>query len=199
MRIDSLRLLKLLSKIVFISYLLLLIWIVVFKCNLIFSLTQGYEYMKTLTISERIVMYLIPFEDYINSPIYSPLSTKLSDGFLNILIFIPLGLYLAFFIENKKFAKIIFISFGLSIIFEIFQLFSLIGSFQTEDLILNVLGSIIGFLFYKLLFKNQALRLKILNICSLVVIGVCIPIIVYAVVNTIKNFDIYIAIFNRSL
>ena len=53
------------------------------------------------------------------------------------------------------------ISFGASLFIEVFQLFTLMGSYQSEDLIVNTLGGIIGYLIYKLTqncYKNELIQ-----------------------------------------
>lgn len=76
-----------------------------------------------------------------------------------------------------------------------FQLFTIIGCYSTKDLITNVLGGLIGYFLYKLLYRdNDAKVIKILNICSFVVVIVLFPVVVYAIVNTNNHFDYYLNI-----
>ena len=89
--------LNILSIILFCIYILLLIWIVLLKCNIYLSITNGYFEFKTLTLKERFDYYLIPFIDYINND-STQTFIKFKDGILNVFVFIPLGLYLSFFI-----------------------------------------------------------------------------------------------------
>ena len=85
--------------------------------------------------------------------------------------------------------------------FELFQLFSLLGSFETKDFITNVLGAFIGYLLYKLIYKNENSRKKliIMNIISSVAILVFGLVLIYAIKNTIDNFEIYIEVITRRL
>ena len=131
MDIKSEKTLCFLSKLLFILYLIVLIWVVVFKCNIAISLTGGYLYFKTITFHERLLMYIVPFKNYF----VAFKMNELIDSLFNCVIFIPLGLYLSYFISKKKLTMALFLSFGVSLFFELFQLFSLMGSFQTEDLI----------------------------------------------------------------
>ncbi|MGY0371969.1 VanZ family protein [Clostridium sp. JNZ J1-5] len=72
----------------------------------------------------------------------------------NIIAFGPLG-FLVPIIINKinKFKQIIFISFIFSLILELIQLITGLGQFDVDDIILNVVGSILGFIIYKI-FKS---------------------------------------------
>ena len=188
--------LNILSIILFCIYILLLIWIVLFKCNIYLSITNGYFEFKTLTLKERFDYYLIPFIDYINND-STQTFIKFKDGILNVIVFIPLGLYLSFFIKNNKFIKVIFYTFLISLLFEIIQLFSLLGSFQTEDLILNLVAGLLGYIIYKIIYKEK--NIKVLNILSLICIIILTPILIYGVINTINMIDVYINVITRSL
>ena len=188
--------LNILSIIIFCIYILLLIWIVLLKCNIYLSITNGYFEFKTLTLKERFEYYLIPFIDYFNNE-STQTFIKLKDGILNVIVFIPLGLYLSFFIKKNKFIKVIFYTFLISLLFEIIQLFTLLGSFQTEDLILNLFSGLLGYLIYKIIYKEK--NIKVLNILSLISIIILTPILIYGVINTINMIDVYIDVITRSL
>lgn len=188
--------LNILSIILFCIYILLLIWIVLFKCNIYLSITNGYFEFKTLTLKERFDYYLIPFIDYFNND-STQTFIKFKDGILNVFVFIPLGLYLSFFIKKNKFIKVIIYTFLISLLFEIIQLFSLLGSFQTEDLILNTFSGLLGYIIYKIIYKEK--NIKVLNILSLICIIILTPILIYGVINTINMVDIYIDVITRSL
>ena len=188
--------LNILSIILFCIYILLLIWIVLLKCNIYLSITNGYFEFKTLTLKERFDYYLIPFIDYFNND-STQTFIKFKDGILNVIVFIPLGLYLSFFIKNNKFIKVIIYTFLISLLFEIIQLFSLLGSFQTEDLILNTFSGLLGYIIYKIIYKEK--NIKVLNILSLICIIILTPILIYGVINTINMIDVYIDVITRSL
>lgn len=192
----EIKILNILSIILFCIYILLLIWIVLFKCNIYLSITNGYFEFKTLTLKERFDYYLIPFIDYFNND-STQTFIKFKDGILNVFVFIPLGLYLSFFIKNNKFIKVIIYTFLISLLFEIIQLFSLLGSFQTEDLILNLVAGLLGYIIYKIIYKEK--NIKVLNILSLICIIILTPILIYGVINTINMIDVYIDVITRSL
>ena len=195
------KILNILSKIVFVIYIGLLIWVIMLKCNLITSIYDAYVFMSKQTLSERFTRFLIPFKSYSEDMFGHQIYTIVEDDILNTIVFIPFGLYLSYFIKNKKLIKVLLISFCLSLFFELFQLFSLLGSFETKDFITNVLGAFIGYLLYKLIYKNENSRKKliILNIISSVGILVFGLVLIYAIKNTIDNFEIYIEVITRRL
>lgn len=69
----------------------------------------------------------------------------------NILIFIPFGFFLPMGSTKKSFVLTALFSFFLSLGIETFQLLTKIGSFDVDDLLLNTLGGIIGYLLYRIL------------------------------------------------
>lgn len=72
----------------------------------------------------------------------------------NILIFIPLGFFLPIlFNKYKSFSKVCIASLLLTCIIEVLQLFLQIGQFDIDDIILNTIGGIAGYLIIKLLMK----------------------------------------------
>lgn len=201
MNVKSEKTFKMLSAVVTCIYFILLIWVIMFKCNLEQSITDTYLFFKEMTLKERINFHLIPFMDYVEGPFVSHIKTIIEDDILNILFFVPLGMYIGLFSKKHKFLKIFLIALSLSVFFEVFQLFSLIGSFSTKDVITNVSGSIIGYIIYKIVYKeeNSERKIKILSITSIVVIFVFSMITFYAIFNTIKNIDLYINILLRRI
>ena len=67
----------------------------------------------------------------------------------NIVIFIPLGVYLTLFKENKRTITNLLIIFIVSLFVEIIQGFLGMGISDIDDVILNSLGGWIGILGYK--------------------------------------------------
>lgn len=72
--------------------------------------------------------------------------------FGNILIFIPFGLFISSYLKSKKVFPVLFISIITSTFAELVQL-KIGRSFDIDDIILNVVGSIIGYLLYLALKK----------------------------------------------
>ncbi|MBU1089986.1 VanZ family protein [Patescibacteria group bacterium] len=74
----------------------------------------------------------------------------------NIFIFFPFGFLLPLMITKiNSYMKIIVLSFGFSLLLESTQFMLKIGSFDIDDLILNTLGAVIG---YVLLVKIVILK-----------------------------------------
>ncbi|KWW17539.1 MULTISPECIES: VanZ family protein [Peribacillus] len=69
----------------------------------------------------------------------------------NIVGFIPFGFLLPLLSKRiSRLRSIVFATFGLSFTYEVLQLLFVLGSFDIDDLILNTLGGVIGYLPIKL-------------------------------------------------
>lgn len=94
----------------------------------------------------------------------------------NLLLFIPFGIFSSYYVKINKSYLIIILSFIASLSIELTQL--LIGRvFDVDDIILNVLGGLIGYILYKIfkkfennlptLFRKDLVR----NIVSILILG----------------------------
>jgi len=88
---------------------------------------------------------LVPFTEILRYEIGSMLFYYNVIG--NILIFVPFGYFVSVYIKAKKISHIFFISIISSLTVEFVQL-QIGRSFDIDDILLNVVGSIIGFLIY---------------------------------------------------
>lgn len=69
----------------------------------------------------------------------------------NVAAFVPFGIFLPIFsVRCQKLWRTAMYSFELSLLVEVLQLVTKVGSFDVDDLLLNTVGGILGFLIYKL-------------------------------------------------
>ena len=69
----------------------------------------------------------------------------------NVVMFIPLGVFLpGIFIKKPNFLKVFYVVAGMIVLVEILQFFSLLGSLDVDDLILNLAGATVGYILWKL-------------------------------------------------
>lgn len=90
----------------------------------------------------------------------------------NVLLFLPFGFFVGYFIKVNKISVVFLITFIISLSIETIQL-SIGRVFDVDDVILNVLGGLIGFILYKVLNKAIPDKLKknwILNIIIIILI-----------------------------
>jgi glycopeptide antibiotics resistance protein len=71
----------------------------------------------------------------------------------NILLFMPLGFSIPLRFKVNKFWKVTLLGLFISFLIEGIQFFTSIRSFDVDDLILNTLGAIIGYILYRLFDK----------------------------------------------
>ena len=67
----------------------------------------------------------------------------------NILLFVPYGFFIAVASRFRGFFKTVCSGCLLSLGVEVFQLFTKVGSFDVDDLFLNTIGGLLGYLVYK--------------------------------------------------
>lgn len=99
-----------------------------------------------------------PFKDfiwYVLSGRYDQVFTTikpLETAVLNVLLFIPLGYLFPLFFERKErvYGKIVLFSTFCSLLIEIVQTITSLGWFDIDDLFCNVVGAVIGQLFFSL-------------------------------------------------
>ena len=68
--------------------------------------------------------------------------------FGNILIFVPYGFFISLAAERRGFFKTLFFSSGLSLCVELVQLATRVGSFDVDDILLNTIGGIFGYILF---------------------------------------------------
>ena len=127
---------------------------------------------------------LVPFKEIMRYDLFSTSFIKQVLG--NVLLFVPLGYFATHYCKLKGVVSITIISLLSSATIEIVQHF--IGrSVDIDDVILNVFGGIVGFLFYRLLSKIESKLPKVFrkkwfyNLLSVIII---ILVIIY-LMNTI--------------
>ena len=104
----------------------------------------------TLSDLERKVMLGVPIFDPVLN--FIPLSSGIEiSTILNIIFFMPFGFLLpTLWNKFRKFIPTVFAGFIFSLIIEVGQLFT-IRATDVDDLIMNTLGTILGFILFKIL------------------------------------------------
>ena len=75
----------------------------------------------------------------------------------NIVGFVPGGFFLPIVSRrSKKWYNTFLISFGFSLSVETVQLVFKVGSFDVDDIILNVTGAVIGYILYQIVQKARS-------------------------------------------
>lgn len=66
----------------------------------------------------------------------------------NVLIFVPFGFFMPMASKYRNFFATAFYGFGISLCVEIFQLITRVGSFDVDDLLLNTIGAVLGYIIF---------------------------------------------------
>lgn len=150
------------AKLRILGFLLLTIYLALLAYLVFFSKEFGRQAHTDMRYN------IVPFRTITNYYYYSTRKGFIINIFGNLLAFMPLGvLWPVVFKQpyDKIYVHIIFLwSFTISLFIELIQVLSKVGAFDVDDLILNTLGGVIGYLLYKLLskrYKNALRRRKV--------------------------------------
>lgn len=137
-----------LTIVLFVIYLIVLIWILLFKLGVQFS------YMENRSVN------MIPFIDG---------KTDVSQIILNVVICVPLGIYTGVLFKGRTFSTKLFFFFLISSMFEILQFILKVGAFDITDIITNTIGGIVGLILFiaiENVFKNSVKAQRFINIIA---------------------------------
>ena len=143
-----------LTYLLFVVYLIGLIWILLFKLGVHFSYMGNSRSINLIPFSEPLI-----------------LNGKIDFGeiIMNVLIFVPIGIYAGILFKRWNIGKQFFLFFLISLIIEGFQFILVVGAFDITDIINNTLSGIIGLMIYigiEKVFKNSVKAQKFINIIA---------------------------------
>lgn len=139
---------------IFIIYLLFLMKIVLFKYTGLVDVVKG---IATGNLNGFRAINLIPLSSIIEFAKII-LEGNFTRGFNNIIgnifAFAPLGYFLPLlFSKYKRINTVILVGFIISFLFETCQYLLYLGSADIDDIILNLIGTVIGFAFYQIIIR----------------------------------------------
>lgn len=142
-----------LTVVLFALYWIALFWILLFKLGVQFS------YMENRQVN------LIPFREFLTE------NEKIdwAGTIMNIVIFVPLGIYAGMLFKKWHFGKHLFFFFLSSLLVEGLQLLLKIGAFDITDTITNTLGGVVGLGIFKAIekmFGSSVKAQKFINVLA---------------------------------
>lgn len=145
---------KKLTGVLFAIYLIVLSWIILFKMQFDIAILSDMNFRS---------VNLIPFKEslIVNGKV------DISEIILNIVAFIPFGVYVSMVFDEWGFLKKTAPVFAVSLLYEVLQYIFAIGGSDITDLIGNTLGGVMGIVIFKTLskiFKDKTI--KVLNILA---------------------------------
>lgn len=130
---------RILGKVLFVLYIGFLLYFLIFSDW--YGRTGGMnEYHYNLVLFQEIKRFWI-YREQLGWVSFANL-------FGNVLIFMPFGFFMPMASRYRSFFLTLFYSFGLSLLVETFQLVTKVGSFDVDDLLLNTIGGVIGYIFF---------------------------------------------------
>lgn len=138
---------KAVMKLLFIIYMCVLVYVVFFAEAMGRTPQDGYVYNLTpLKEIKRFMKYI-----WDNDALGRAARLNI---FGNIIAFIPFGIYLPYTLESKLgFISTVLYTFSLSLTIELVQLITKVGSCDVDDIILNALGGVIGYILWYIYTK----------------------------------------------
>lgn len=121
------------------SRLLLLEYLFLLFCSTIFFRADNEEYGPIL----------LPFWSYVAIPKGS--SQLIAENIMNVLAFVPIGFLFGCAFRRVKWRAVLFIGLGLSVAIEVLQFVFKKGFSETDDIMHNVLGCMIGYGIFSLI------------------------------------------------
>ncbi len=131
---------KLLSKILLISYLVIVLWLALFKLSLDLSPILNYHTRS---------LNFIPFSNMFTSGE----SGSLREIVYNLIAFVPMGLLLSVNCKKANMWQKLALIIAFSILIEAVQYIFAIGASDITDIISNTLGGLLGLILYKVFNK----------------------------------------------
>ncbi|MBV7389587.1 VanZ family protein [Enterococcus sp. ALS3] len=161
------------GKILLTVYLIVLVWILLFKLALSLpGIIQSFNTQRSLN--------LIPFQGstIINGKI------GFLEIFYNFLIFLPFGGLLSVSSKRTSFLEKTMLMIAFSLTIEILQFILGIGASDVTDLLMNALGGIMGLLIYRLLLRSfPEIKLdKFLVMLGSVIFVLCLAFVAFIII-----------------
>lgn len=148
------RKVKTVFKICFVMYVILMLW-------LLFGQRMGRDLFGTYWEVFESNINLAPFRtirgfmNMVNSTDYGyAFRHSVINLAGNVIMFVPLGFFIpCIFTKHNTFGRCMLLCAISIIVIELLQLFTLLGSCDIDDLILNMIGTAIGYMIYRLGLK----------------------------------------------
>lgn len=128
------------GKILFVLYIFFLLYFLIFS-DWYGRSGIGEEYRCNLVLFKEIRRF-VEYRETLG------LFAVFTNLFGNILIFVPYGFFISVASRMRGFLMTLFYSLGLSLGVEVFQLLTRVGSFDVDDLLLNTIGGILGYVLF---------------------------------------------------
>ena len=79
----------------------------------------------------------------------------------NVVAFMPFGFFIPVITKKRSFFNVAFLSFELTLLIELMQLIFKVGIFDIDDLFLNTLGGILGYVCYAISYGGYRIYYRV--------------------------------------
>lgn len=134
------KIFRAIGKVLFLLYVAFLIYFL-FLAEWYGRTEVSEEYRYNLELFREIKRFIIYREQLGAFAVFANLAG-------NILIFVPYGFFISMASMSRGFFKTLFFSMGLSLCVEVTQLFTRVGSFDVDDILLNTIGGVLGYIIF---------------------------------------------------
>ncbi len=136
------------SVVLFAAYICVLVYFLFFSEGMGRSFTARSYHYNLIPLKE--IKRFIVYADVLG---YKAVWLNLAG---NVAAFVPFGLFIIP-VSGRRFGMVeaVVLSADFSILVEVVQLFTKVGSFDVDDIMLNTVGGLIGVLLYKLFIKIE--------------------------------------------
>lgn len=131
---------RIFGKILFVLYIVFIIYFLIFS-DWYGRTGEMQEYRYNLVLFREIRRFW-NYRDQIG------LFAMFTNLFGNVIIFMPFGFFMPMASRYRSCFSAVFYSFGLSLCVETFQLLTRVGSFDVDDLLLNTVGGLAGYVIF---------------------------------------------------
>ena len=140
MNSKSRKRIRILGKILFVLYIIFIIYFLIFS-DWYGRTGEMQEYHYTLVLFKEIKRFW-EYRDQVG------MFAMFTNLFGNVIIFMPFGFFMPMASKYRSLFSTVFYSFGLSLCVETFQLVTKVGSFDVDDLLLNTIGGLAGYILF---------------------------------------------------
>ena len=140
MNSKSRKRIRILGKILFVLYIIFIIYFLIFS-DWYGRTGEMQEYHYNLVLFKEIKRFW-EYRDQVG------MFAMFTNLFGNVIIFMPFGFFMPMASKYRSLFSTMFYSFGLSLCVETFQLVTKVGSFDVDDLLLNTIGGLAGYILF---------------------------------------------------
>ncbi len=183
------------AVVLFALYIVIVLWGVLFKCNMNDALLETYESAIEKSVFERVFLH-DDLVEWIKLALKGNVFNRcLRDILLNCFLLLPFGWCVMLFSEEQSVKKTALYALLACLFLEVVQLFTFWGSFSLSDLATNTLSGFLGACLFRVTYRPAWERFFTFLFVPLLCLAV--PLTLYAAVRTAMHAPFYLDLLTR--